>query len=164
MNLIAIERQTAQCGENALHLAEFAGHLNGTFLFNKGSFDVQQAHARSNVGFTGSVLFAVRVGNLLAQHLVTAADTEHYGTAVSMLQNSSLHTALAQPFQVAGGIFGTGDNNHIRLAQFAYTGYIAQGYARNQLEYVEVCIVGHTRNAYNRNINQLNLAAAADTL
>ena len=81
-----------------------------------------------------------------------------------MLQNSSLHTALAQPFQVAGGIFGTGDNNHIRLAQFAYTGYIAQGYAGNQLEYVEVCIVGHTRNAYNRNINQLNLAAAADTL
>ena len=164
VNLIAIERQTAQCGEDALHLTEFAGHLDGTFLFDKGCFDVQQAHAESNVSLACAVLFAVRVGNLLAQHLITAADTEHYGTAVSMLQNSSLHTALAQPFQVAGGIFGTGDNNHIRLAQLAYTGYIAQGYAGNQLEYVEVCIVGHTRNAYNRNINQLNLAAAADTL
>ena len=164
VNLVAIKRLTAQCGENALHLAEFAGHLDGTFLFDKGCFDVQQAHARSNVGLAGAVLFAVRIGNLLAQHLVTAADTEHYGTAVSMLQNSSLHTALAQPFQVAGGIFSTRNNNHIRLAQLAYTCYIAQGYTRNQLEYVEVCIVGHARNAYNCNINQLNLAAAADTL
>ena len=152
MNFVAVKIFAAEVCKNALHAAETAFHADSAFLFGKNGFNIQKA----DTGGIAAFFNAIRVAQVFAEHLVTAANAENNSPFMRVLQNFRFKTALAQPFQVANSIFGAGNDNHIGIFQILHFIYITQGNAGNKFKHVKIGVVGHARNTHNGNINRFN--------
>ena len=152
MNFVAVKIFAAEICKNALYAAETAFHADSAFLFGKNSFNIQKA----DTGGIAAFFHAIRVAQVFAEHLVTAANAENNSPFMRVLQNFRFKTTLTQPFQVANSIFGAGNDNHIGIFQILHFIYITQGNAGNKFKHVKIGVVGHARNTHNSNINRFN--------
>ena len=103
-------------------------------------------------GAGGAAFFAVRIGKGVPQHLVAAAHTQHRGALRGQLEHRRFQPALTQPQQVVYGVFGAGQDHHIRRAQLAGALHIAHPQQRVLFQRHEVGEVGNVRQAQNGRI------------
>ena len=142
MNLIAIKSLACNLPAQKVQLYTVSLYLAGEFFSRKGGFHGQIPQARH---FVVSRFRMQRVRNLLAQHLIAAANAPEGRTARNFFADSIFEAAFPQMEQILCGILGTGQQNQIRLTQVFHALHIIKGNIRLCRQTVKVREVGNLR-------------------
>ena len=97
----------------------------------------------------------MEVSDLLAQHLIAAADAQDGCAPGRQLLNGRFQSLLPQPQQVLHGTFGAGENHEIRLAQFSCRLNIADAQSRVMLQGGKIREVGNAGQANHHDVDGL---------
>ena len=160
MNLIALDRQTAQIGQHTVNLQQRAARLRRGLARSEHRVDRQQVHAAQ----TAAALGIVRVGDRASHHLIAAADAENRCACRVRLENLRLHAALAQPPQVCQRGLGARQDNQVgsgKLRRFVRVRDTHAGYTRKCGKIREI---GQSRQFYHRNVYQCGSSLCVQTL
>ena len=114
VDFVALHRHIGQTGPiTAPHLGAEAGLCTAHgFIDFKHRDQGQQAQARC------VAVNAVRVDQRLPQHLQAATNAQHRTTLPRMPRDACIQALLAQPGQVAAGVFGTRQDDPVVAAQW----------------------------------------------
>ena len=110
-------------------------HLLGGLLRSHHGRDIQKSQTRK---LRNAALYAVRIGNGLPKHLITATDT-YYERTVLMSANDSLsHSVSSQFVEVVKGGLSAWDDDDVGLLKILYVIGIEEIDTLVTLKYVEI--------------------------
>ena len=162
MDLVALVAEAVEAGEQPLHAGERTGGLPLDLFAVEDGVHVQKPQPADLRQARG--LHAIRVRDAAAQHLIAAADAEDGRAARGLLADGSLEPRLAEPAEVGDGALGAGQKDHVRRAELADGGDIAQRDVRIALKGRKISKIGDARQADHGQIQELAPRGSGKTL
>ena len=156
VDLVALDLHAGQGGQDSGQVPDCPVHPGPPLFFFKEGVRVQKSQSPGGAALLG----AVGVADGAPQHLEASADAEDHASPLPAAVDGGGHAGLPEPAQVAQGVLGPGQDDHVGNTVPRRQGlrprHIAQVQLRDPGKNIEVRKIGQVGEADHRDLHRLS--------